>query len=230
MKLGALALFLAAAVAAIHLHLAGRSSSFASYSREQLQTLERAYQRAAVKKPAPGPAPHPGTSAAPRWEPLDAVVEAQVSLSLLQDEQQRRSRLIGAMGVAALAALGLVVLLRRSRPGRADEDSRFARQFGTPEDAWALERQKAAKLLGVSLDAPPHVVEAALKAQLLSRDPARLDGLAPELRRIALEQREAFLRARDCVLTKDRPAPRATPSPSDPGLGEDPTRREKRGV
>ena len=45
------------------------------------------------------------------------------------------------------------------------------------------ERHKAARLLGVSPEAPAAVVEAALAAQLAAHDPGKLNGLAPDLRR-----------------------------------------------
>jgi hypothetical protein len=58
-------------------------------------------------------------------------------------------------------------------------------------------RHKAARLLGVSPEAPAAVVEAALAAQLAAHDPGKLNGLAPDLRRVVLERREALRRARD---------------------------------
>jgi len=46
------------------------------------------------------------------------------------------------------------------------------------------------------------VVEAALSAQLAAHDPGKLNGLAPDLRRVVLERREALRRARDFLLGK----------------------------
>ncbi len=53
---------------------------------------------------------------------------------------------------------------------------------------------------GVAVNAPASVIEAALEAQLRERDVARLDGLAPDLQRMMLEQREALIRARDLLV------------------------------
>ncbi len=44
------------------------------------------------------------------------------------------------------------------------------------------------------------MIEAALQAQLASRDPSRLEGIAPELKQMVLDQREALFKARDLLL------------------------------
>lgn len=63
------------------------------------------------------------------------------------------------------------------------------------------ERHRAARLLGVTLEAPPAVVDAALAAQPAARDLGRLDGLAPDLRRAVPDRRQALQRARDLLVT-----------------------------
>jgi hypothetical protein len=52
------------------------------------------------------------------------------------------------------------------------------------------------------------VIEAALQAQLQQRDPSRMDGLAPDLKKLAVQQREELVRARDLLLNKNPSAPR----------------------
>jgi hypothetical protein len=112
-------------------------------------------------------------------------------------------------GVAAVA----VFLIRggsSSTPslrGSSDEDSRLLAAVGDPATLREGARQKAATLLGVSPGAPPAVIEAALQAQLQQRDPSRMDGLAPELQKLALQQREELVRARDLLLNKAHSEP-----------------------
>ena len=76
------------------------------------------------------------------------------------------------------------------------------RAMGDPALVLEGERHRAARLLGVSLDAAPAVVEAALAAQLAAHDPGKLDGLAPDLRRLVLDRRGALQRARDLLLRR----------------------------
>jgi hypothetical protein len=214
-----LAVAVIAIAAAAYLRLAARGSSFTNYSQAQLATLERGYQ-SVIDRSASGGA---GTStvgaagtssgAGPegrrdaRSRPLQRAPEpgidaeeAQVSLSLLRDEQRRRMLLPVALALAAVALLGALLVRRGWRRRPRGEDARFLRAVGSPEIVLEGERQKAAKLLGVTVDAPVNVVEAALGAQLASRDPERMVGLAPDLRRLALEQRDSLLRARDLLV------------------------------
>lgn len=72
--------------------------------------------------------------------------------------------------------------------------------MGDPALVLEGERHKAARLLGVTPEAPPAVVEAALAAHLAAHDPSKLDGLAPDLRRMVLDRRGALQRARDLLL------------------------------
>jgi hypothetical protein len=80
------------------------------------------------------------------------------------------------------------------------EEARFAATMGDPNVALEGARNKAAALLGVTLTAPAAVIEAALAAQLATRDPDRLAGIAPELKAMVLSQREALVKARDLLL------------------------------
>ena len=193
-------LFVAVAVvaagSAAWLRSQGKASSFGPYSDAQLDTLDAGY-RAAIKAPPP-PAPATRLQLLARRE---ASIDADVSLSLLETERHRRKALLGALAVAVLAVVG-AMLPRRGGSGKTgDEERRLARAMGDPAALLEGERHRAAKLLGVNLEAPPAVVDAALAAQLASHDLGRLDGLAPDLRRMVLEQREALQRARDLLVT-----------------------------
>lgn len=191
-----LAVAIVAAGSAAWLRSQGKASSFGPYSDAQLDTLEAGY-RAAMR--APPPPPGSGTRAA--LARREASIDADVSLGLLETERHRRKALLGALVVAVLAMVG-ALLPRRGGAGKTgDEERRLARAMGDPAALLEGERHRAAKLLGINLDAPPAVVDAALAAQLASHDLARLDGLAPDLRRMVLEQREALQRARDLLLT-----------------------------
>jgi hypothetical protein len=227
MRLLLLAVGAIAIAAAAYLGNAGKRSSYSSYSREQLTVLERAYE-SVIERSASAGTPTPtvaGGAAAPSGAARPAsgpglgdrgdarsrpssltpppgitAEEAQVSLSLLQDEQRRRMLLPVAWAVGAVSLLGTLLVRSGWTRRPRGEDGRFLTAVGSPEIALQGERQKAAKLLGVTVDAPANVVEAALRAQLSSRDPERMVGLAPDLRRLALEQREALLRARDLLV------------------------------
>lgn len=168
----------------------GTASSFGAYSDAQLETLEWGY-RSAMHPP-----PVPGTTAVSRRE---SAMDAEISLGLLDAERSRRRAFLCAAAVAVLAAIGALLPRRGSRRTRGEE-GRLTRVMGDPAVLLEGERNKAAKLLGVTLEAPPAVVDAALAAQLASHDLGRLDGLAPDLRRIVLEQREALRKARDLLV------------------------------
>ncbi|HSP18058.1 MAG TPA: hypothetical protein VLQ79_00985, partial [Myxococcaceae bacterium] len=142
----------------------------------------------------------------------EASLDAEVSLELLRTERHRRNALRAALAVAVLAAIGAVLPRRGAGRARGDEDRRLARAMGDPAVLLEGERHKAAKLLGVSVEAPAAVVDAALSAQLATHDLGRLEGLAPDLRRMLLEQREALQRARDLLVTGSaRQTPAGTP-------------------
>lgn len=177
----------------------GTASSFGAYTGAQLDTLEAAY-RAAMHAP-----PAPPTSTLAR---SDAAMDAEISLGFLEAERHRRKALLGAISVALLGVLGALLPRRGGSSGARSEDRRLARAMGDPAALLEGERHKAAKLLGVTVEAPPVVVNAALAAQLAARDLGRLDGLAPDLRRMVLEQRQALQRAHDLLVTG---ATRATP-------------------
>lgn len=192
--------FLAVAVLAVGgawwLKRQSATSSFGPYSDAQLDALEAGYQAAMRAPPAP---PGSGTRAA--LARREASIDADVSLGLLQTERHRRKALLGALAVAALAVMG-ALLPRRGGSGKTDgEGRRLARSMGDPAVLLEGERHKAARLLGVTLEAPPAVVDAALAAQLAAHDLGRLSGLAPDLQRMLLEQRAALQRARDLLVT-----------------------------
>ncbi len=165
-------------------------SSFGGYSDAQLGTLEAGY-RAAMHPP-----PGPGTSALARGE---AALDAELSLALLETERHRRLALRGVALIAVLSIAGALLPARREGRRARGEEGRLLKRMGDPAALLEGERHKAARLLGVALDAPPAVVDAALAAQLAARDLGRLDGLAPDLRRLVLDQREALQRARDLL-------------------------------
>ncbi len=138
------------------------------------------------------------------------TAEQHFEQELLQHERQRRTHQRLALGGAAGAGgVGLLLLLtgalrgrRAARASLTDEDARLMSAMGNPQVLAQGARHKAAALLGVTPEAPPAVIEAALEAQLRERDLSRLDGLAPDLQRMMLEQREALVRARDLLLRK----------------------------
>jgi hypothetical protein len=155
-------------------------SSYSSYSSAQLQTLETGFTE------------------------LTNLTDEQVfSQELLESEKKRRIVFpVLAIG-AVLAAIGAYVSRGvRESFASADpgESARFSASIGDPEIVLEGARNKAAALLGVQLNAPAVVIEAALAAQLESRDPARLMGIAPDLKAMVLAQREALIKARDLLI------------------------------
>ena len=133
--------------------------------------------------------------------------ELTLSLQLLQEERRRRLYFTLALGVAGAAAVASFFIRGRSSPkpvlrGSRDEDVRLLAAVGDPAILREGARQKAAALLGVSPDAPPAVIEAALQAQLQQRDPANMKGLTLDLQRLVQDQRDALVRARDLLLNK----------------------------
>jgi hypothetical protein len=185
------ALAVLAAGGAFFLREKSRSTSFSAYSEVQLDTLEASY-RAVSKAP-----PTQGTLAARE----EAVLDAQLSLESLQTERHRRLELRALALVALLAVVGALLPRRGGGSRRVrGEDARLRKAMGDPAVLLEGERHKAARLLGVTPEAPPAVIDAALAAQLAAHDPGRVDGLAPEVRRMILEQRQALQRARDLLV------------------------------
>lgn len=187
---------------AIWLREQSSRSSFSSYSDSQLDTLEAGY-RAVTRTP-----PAPGSTATSR---RDAALDAELSLERLQTERHRRIALRSLAMVSLLAAVGALLAGRgRARRDRGEE-ARLRVAMGDPVALLEGERDKAARLLGVRPEAPPAVVDAALAAQLAAHDLGRLDGIAPEVRRLLLDQRESLQRARDLLV---RGTARGTRAPS----------------
>lgn len=169
----------------------GMAGSYSDYSDQQLDTLEREYAR--VEAAGSG----------------GEVREAQVSASILRDERHRRALML-PLPIATAAVLILWVALlftgggttRRSKI--SDEEQRLLSKMGNPTQIEAGARNKAAVLLGVQVNAPAELVHAAYDAQLRVHDPARLEGLAPDLQH-ALRQKLADLaRARDLLLSAQK--------------------------
>src|SRR5262249_8353788 len=138
-------------------------SSFAAYADSQLATLEEAY-RAVMRSP-----PASGNGKVAQQE---AALDAELSLGLLESERHRRLGLRGLVGVAFLSVVA--ALLPRSRRARVrgdrGEEVRMREHFGDPALLLEGQRQEAARLLGVSRDAPREVIEAALTARLAMHD------------------------------------------------------------
>jgi len=175
---------------AIWLREKSSASSFSSYSDGQLDTIEAGYRRATRAPPAAA------TVAARR----DAALDAELSLEQLQTERYRRTALRSLAAVTLLAIVGALLSGRRRTQRGSKEDRRLRKALGAPAALLEGERNKAARLLGVMPEAPPAVVDAALAAQLAAHDLGRLDGIAPEVRRLLLDQREALQRARDLLV------------------------------
>ena len=156
-------------------------SSYSSYSTEQLQTLEKGMDQLA--------------------QPTEEQAYSRV---LLEAEKQRRLLFPGLAIAAVLAAIGAYILkpARESFAPSSAEEARFSASIGNPLLVLEGARNKAATLLGVTVHAPPAVIEAALAAQLQSRDPSKMDGLAPDLKAMALSQRDELIKARDLLMQK----------------------------
>jgi len=178
-------------------------NSFSDYSGEQLDLLERELSQELAQERGSSHAPKRSAKQVERQEQLAA------NQQLLQEERQRRLYFFLALGLAGAAAVAAFFLpggasSHPSLRASSDEDARLLAAIGDPIVLREGARQKAAALLGVSPEAPPAVIEAALQAQLQQRDLSRMDGLAPDLQKLALQQREELVRARDLLLN---PAP-----------------------
>jgi hypothetical protein len=172
-------------------------NSFSDYSNEQLDLLERELSHEL------------GQGRGVRREQLAA------NQQLLLEERQRRFRFYLALGLAGITSVAATLLRGGSSTprlrGSKDEDVRLLAAIGDPAVLREGARQKAAALLGVSPEAPPAVIEAALQAHLQQRDLSRMDGLAPDLQKLALQQREELIRARDLLLNAAPSKPSGTP-------------------
>jgi hypothetical protein len=182
-------------------------NSFSAYSSEQLEVLERELDQQLKPERVPASSPKASGQQAEQKERLAS------SQQLLQQERQRRLFFLAALGVAGVAGVASFFVRGgfSSAPrfrGSSDEDARLMAAVGDPAVLREGARRKAASLLGVSPEAPPAVIEAALQAQLQQRDPSRMEGLAPDLKKLVLQQREELVRARDLLLNKDPANPR----------------------
>ena len=185
------ALAVLAAGGAFWLRERSSTSSFSPYSDAQLATLAAAY-RAVIDAP-----PAPGATAA---EQRERAIDAEVSLGQLSSERHRRLAVRGLVAVALLAVLGAALSRRRAPRGDRGEEARLRERVGDPALLLEGERQRAARLLGVTPDAPREVIDAVLAVRLAAHDPSRLEGIEPEVRRMVLEQRDALQRARDLLV------------------------------
>jgi len=184
------ALAVVTAGGALYLREQSGRTSFGAYSEAQLDTLESTYRAVSQAPPTQG-------TLATRQE---AALDAQLSLESLQTERYRRRALRALLIVALLAVVGALLPRRRGSQGDRGEDERLRKAMGDPAVLLEGERHKAARLLGVTPEAPAAVIDAALAAQLAAHDPRRVDGFAPEVRRMMLDQREALKRARDLLV------------------------------
>ncbi len=152
-------------------------NSYSAYSEDQLTQLGDGFAR------------------------LERPTEEQDFSRTLFEEEKRRRMFFPLMIVGAvLSAIG-VYLTRAVRETFSDpEGARFAATVGNPGLMLEGAKHKAAALLGVMPSAPAAVIEAALAAQLSSRDPAQMHGMAPDLQKLVLEQRDALIKARDLLL------------------------------
>ena len=185
------ALAVLAAGGALWLREQSSTTSFASYSDSQLDTLEAGY-RGVIRTPSP-----PGSGDLSR---RDAPLDAELSLQVLEKERARRTALRALAMVSLLAVVGALLSGRRGARRGPGEESRLRQAVGDPAVLLEGERHKAARLLGVTLEAPPAVVDAALAARLAAHDLGRLEGIAPEVRRMVLDQRRELQRARDLLV------------------------------
>lgn len=187
------ALAVVAAGGAFWLRERSSGSSFAAYTDSQLATLRQAYAEVIHAPP---------TSATTRAAQQEAVLDAELSLGLLESERHRRLALRGLVAVALIwVVAALLPRSRRARRARGEE-GRMRESFGDPALLLEAQRQEAARLLGVARDAPREVIEAALAARLAMHDAGAPEGIEPELRRVAMDRQESLQRARDLLLGK----------------------------
>jgi hypothetical protein len=174
-------------------------NSFSGYSNEQLDLLEREMAVELAQE-------RTGSARKPAEARAEQQLWVQDRQQLILEERRRRLFFILALGVAGVAGMGVFLVrggsatphLRTSE----DEESRLVAAMGDPSVLREGARQKAAALLGVTPEAPPAVIEAALQAQLQQREPSMLVGLAPDLKQLVMDQREELTRARDLLLKK----------------------------
>jgi hypothetical protein len=181
-------------------------NSYSGYSGPQLDQLENELRLALEPGLGGGPRPVKLRSRSPEEE-----LQLLDNRELLQEERQRRRYFPIALGVAGLAAVAAFFVRGGASPvslrGSTDEEARLLAAVGDPAVLREGARQKAAALLGVSPDAPPAVIEAALQAQLQQREPSQLHGLSQDLKQLVLQQREELVRARDLLLNQPPSSP-----------------------
>lgn len=127
-------------------------------------------------------------------ERVDRGEGEDFQLALLGGETRRRVLLPVSAGLSVGLGAATVLAWRRRRSGKmTDEELRLLTAVSPPPSGQG-EFQRAAALLGVAANAPAHVIDAALAAQIRAQPP---------------EAHPKLLRARDVLLKKHPP-----PAPS----------------
>lgn len=173
---------LAALLAAGGVYLAtlGRTS-WSSYSEAQLDALEAEAVRAG----------------------------ARVDASFVSDERIRRIAAPGALVAGAVVFLVAFFVPARRRGPKEDSDEalRLAAAVGAGGALGPSAEQEqyasAARLLGVTLQASPAVIDAAYQAQLQERGSPHIPG-RPDLTRLGEEHLVRLARARDLLIARRR--------------------------
>ena len=160
----------------------GMKTSYAGLSEDQLTTLENDFSYVSHQKDH------------------DAAQEAEISRSIIADERRRRSLELPSIGATAGVLVRAVLLsFVGGKRKLTDEEQRFLATLGNPNEL-AAARHKAAAALGVTVDAPPQVIEAAFDAQLKLHDTGRMDGLSPQLREVAQRKIDELEQAKNLLL------------------------------
>ncbi len=171
--------------------LLGRVGSVSTFDEAKLAVLQEEADRVLASEEM-------GT---PAW------LDADASRALISQERMRRRVLWSGLPVASVLAIAALFAPKlRVRPRRdRKEEARLSEFLGGQRAEIAADaRKSAAELLGITPNAPPELVEAAFQAQMRQRDPARYDGVAPDLVKIAESQRQQLVKARELLLRPPR--------------------------